>query len=295
MPRPLIALLCLPILSFAQPALQQKIAAIAAEAQGKVSVACSLPGTKLNCDLNPRAHPPMQSVFKAPLAVTALHLVEQGKLQLDRAIHFRASDRILPHAWSPLQKQYPNAEVDVPLRELLHLAVSQSDNVAADIALRTIGGAAVAQAYMASLGVAGFHLQDDEAAMHADHTLQYRNWFEPAAAAAFLRLLADRSPLTPADTDLMFGWMGKDSRIATRIAGQLPEGTVVMHKSGSLDTENGVTNAWNDIGLIVLPDGRKLAIAIFITDSRLASDEARDGVAARIARAAYDAALGMKP
>lgn len=52
--------------AFAQPALQKQIAAIAADARGQVSVACSLPGTDLNCDLHPHAHPPMQSVFGSP-------------------------------------------------------------------------------------------------------------------------------------------------------------------------------------------------------------------------------------
>src|SRR5260370_22857446 len=114
--------------SIAQTSLQRQIAYIAADAHGKVSVACLLPGTSLNCDLNPHAHPPMQSVFKAPLAFATLHLIEQGKFQLDQQIRFRASDRILPQTWSPLQSKYPAAEVDVPMRELLHLAVSESDN-----------------------------------------------------------------------------------------------------------------------------------------------------------------------
>jgi len=68
--------------TFAQQPLQQQIRAIAADAHGKVSVACSLPGSALNCDLNPRAHPPMQSVFKLPLTLTVLHQIEQGKFSL---------------------------------------------------------------------------------------------------------------------------------------------------------------------------------------------------------------------
>ena len=45
--------------------------------------------------------------------------------------------------------------------------------------------------------------------------------------------------------------------------------------------------ATNDVGLITLPDGRRLAITIFVTDSA-ADDETRDAVIARIAKAAYD-------
>src|SRR5271170_1843862 len=100
----LIAAATLVSSAFAQPsALQRQIAAIAPDAKGKVSVACSLPGSALNCDLDPAAKPPMQSVFKLPLALTALQLVEQKKLSLDQPIRFRPEDRILPHTYSPLQ------------------------------------------------------------------------------------------------------------------------------------------------------------------------------------------------
>jgi len=280
---------------FAQPALQQRIATIAAEAHGKVSVACSLPGTVLNCDFNAHARPPMQSVFKAPLAFTALHVVERGKLSLDQPIRFRASDRI-PGAYSPLQDQYPAGEVDIPLRQLLSMAVSLSDNAAADIVLRVIGGPAVVDRYIKATGITGFHLKDNEAALHRDATAQYRNWFEPAGAVQFLRLLNDHPPLTPEHAALLLGWMRETPRANHRIGGQLPPGTVVMHKPGTSDTANGSTPATNDIGLIVLPDGRRLAIAIFVTDSA-AGDAERDSVIARIARAAYDAAIesGAKP
>lgn len=270
--------------------LHQHIAAIAADARGTVSVACAVPGKSLACDLSPHAHPPMQSVFKAPLAFTTLHLIETGKIALDDSIRFRASDRILPHTYSPLQDQFPNGEVDVPLRRLLELAVSMSDNVAADIALRVIGGPRAVQNYMDSCGVRGFHIHDDEAAMHADTKLQYRNWFEPAAAVQFLRLLSDHSSLTADHTALLLDWMRGGTRGNRRISGKLPPGTVVMHKPGTSGTEHGMTAATNDIGLIALPDGRRLAIAIFITDST-ADDATRDSVIARIARAIYDEAL----
>ena len=118
--------------------LQQKIREIGGQAEGTVAVACSLPGTPLNCDLNTDAKSPMQSVFKLPLALAVLHKVEQGSLSFDQHVRFRPDDRILPHTCSPLQDQYPNANVDVPLEELLRPAVSESDNVAADILLRAV-------------------------------------------------------------------------------------------------------------------------------------------------------------
>jgi beta-lactamase class A len=274
---------------FAQEPLRQQVRTIAADAHGKVSVACSLPGSALNCDLNPNAQPPMRSVFKLPLGLTVLHQVEQGALSLDQPVRFLAQDRILPHVYSPLQDQYPNAGLDVPLRELLRLTVSLSDNVAADILLRVVGGPKAVNTYIASLGIRGFHLQDNEAVLHQEVSAQYRNWFEPAGAVQLLRTISDNSPLTIEHTDLLLGWMTPDAR-TKRLEGDLPAGVRVAHKSGTSDVDKGLAHATNDIGLIPLPDGRRIAIAVFVTDST-ADQATREQVIARIARAAYDASL----
>jgi beta-lactamase class A len=279
--------------AMAQTALQGKIRAIAADAHGKVSVACSLPDSPVNCDLDPYSHPPMQSVFKFPLAVAALDLVEQEKFSLDQAVRFLPSDRILPQVYSPLQDKYPEANVDIPLRELLRLAVSLSDSVAADIVLRTIGGSSVVNSYMKSIGVTGFHLEDSEQGLHRDVRVQYRNWFEPAGAVFLLRRISDNSPLTPEHTQILVRWMEEALTGPRRIKGELPAGTTVMHKTGSSGSGGGITYATNDIGLITLPDGRRLAIAIFVTDST-ADDATREAVIARIAKAAYDESIQAK-
>jgi beta-lactamase class A len=289
MHRLVYALLLLPTLAPAQQPLRQTIAAIATEAQGKISVACSLPNSTLNCDLNPHAHPPMQSVFKAPLALYVLSRVEAGSLTLDQSIRFQPDDRILPHAYSPLWDKYPNANVDIPLRELLRLSVSLSDNVAADILLRITGGPATLQHYMDSLNIRGFHIEDNEKSLHSAVKVQYRNWFEPAAAVQFLRLISDHPPITPEHAALLLGWM-QGSRQNSRIGGNLPQSVQIAHKSGTSDTVNGVSFATNDIALITLPNGRKLALAVFLTDSR-ADEATRNKVIANIARAAYAAAI----
>ncbi len=278
--------------ALAQDTLSAEIRAIAAEAKGKVAVACALPGSGLRCDLEAQAHPPMQSVFKLPLAMAALHAVEEGKLALDQPVRFLPEDRILPHVYSPLQDKYPQAGVEVPLRELLRLSVSLSDNVASDMVLRVLGGPKVVDAYVASLGVTGFHLEDGEDVLHREVAAQYRNWFAPAGAVELLRRIADRSPFSAEHTELLLGWMTVGTN-TKRLGADLPAGTRVAHKSGTSDVDNGVAHATNDIGLISLPDGRRLAVAVFVTDST-ADVAVREGVIARIGKAAYAAALASR-
>jgi beta-lactamase class A len=273
----------------AQQTLTEQIRAIAVDAHGKVSVACSLPGSALNCDLNPHARPPMQSVFKLPLALTVLHRLEQGDFSLDQPVRFRPEDVILPRIYSPLQDQYPNGGVDVPLRELLRLTVLLSDNVAADILLRVSGGPKVVNTYIAGLGISGFELRDNEAVVQKELLAQYRNWFEPAAAVQLLRRISENSPLTREHTDQLLAWMVPPER-TNRLEGDLPSGVRVAHKSGTSKVDNGLAHATNDIGLIPLPDGRKIAIAVFVTDST--TDQAtREKIIARIGRAVYDASM----
>jgi beta-lactamase class A len=164
------------------------------------------------------------------------------------------------------------------------MTVSLSDNTAADMLLRLADGPKIVGDYIASLAVTGFQLQDDEGTLHRNHSLQYRNWFEPRGAVQLLRTIANHSPLTAEHTALLLEWMSNPSG---RLDGNLPNGTRVAHKSGTSFVDNGVAAATNDIGLISLPDGRKLAIAVFVTNST-ADEATRFKVIARIGRAIYD-------
>jgi len=70
----------------------------------------------------------MQSMFKFPLALAVLHQVELGKLQLDQPVRVLKSDRSA--TFSPLRDEFPEADVNVPLRKIIKLTVETSDNTA---------------------------------------------------------------------------------------------------------------------------------------------------------------------
>ncbi len=180
--------------------------------------------------------------------------------------------------------------MDVPLRKLIKLSVETSDNSATDIELRLIGGPIFLQQYLDSLGFAAIHQKDSEHTLHGDQKLQYRDYAEPTAMVALLRLFADHSPLNPEHTALLNTWMLEASTSSQRINGLLPAGTPVAHKTGSSGVEFGMIPATNDVGLITLPDGRRLAVAIFVTDAH--ADQATcEAVIARIAQATYGSAV----
>ena len=277
-------------MSVAQMPLQAKLSSIATEARGKVQVACSLPGTTLSCDLDAQAHPPMQSVFKLPLTMAVMsRLVETGKMGLDAPVKILPSDRFAP-TYSPLQDRYPTGTVEVPLREVMRLTVSQSDNVGSEMLLRLVGGPVAVEDYMRGIGVTDFQLKDGEKRMHGDQTLQYRNWWAPASAVATLEKLYEGKALGAEGTKLVLEWMRETETGPKRLKAGLPPGTILMHKTGSSGEEGGLEPATNDIGLTVLPDGRVLTLAVFVTDAR-ANQEAVEGVIAKVAAAVYESAL----
>ncbi|MDE6452366.1 MAG: class A beta-lactamase-related serine hydrolase, partial [Odoribacter sp.] len=75
---------------------------------------------------------------------------------------------------------------------------------------------------------------------------------------------------------------------ADKLKGLLPPGTPVGHKTGSSDRNtNGLKAADNDMGFVVLPDGRHFTIAVFVMDS-MEDDKTNASIIAQIAKAAYD-------
>ena len=291
--------LALPISGSAQ--LQTRIARIAAQAEGRVGVACSLPGETLACDFHGDEALPMQSVYKLPIAVTMLHQIEQGRFTLDQPIRFLASDVPDRDVYSPLRDQYPHGNVNVPLETLLRHAVIQSDNVACDILLRLLArpgdpgsGAAVVTAWIRSLGISPIHVIDTERVLNRNELLQYRDSATPRALVALLRRLADRSPLTAQHTQLLLSWMTSTHTADDRIRALLPPGTVSADKTGTAGQDRPTDNATNDVALITLPDGRKLAIAVIVADAR-APYAVRERVIAQIAQAIDAAATRPVP
>jgi beta-lactamase class A len=262
---------------------------IAREVDGTLGAAVRVVETGETVVLNGDRHFPMQSVYKAPIGMAVLHEVDAGRLSLDAPIRVEAADLVPSGMHSPLRDAHPQGGVDVPLRELLRLSVEESDGSASDVLLRILGGKARAQAYLSSLGIEGIRIDTTEGEMGRDYKAQYRSWAMPAAAVDWLTALQTGKDLSPASRGLLLGWMIATKTFPTRLKGRLPAGTEVAHKTGSSGSRDGVSAATNDIGIVTLPDGRHLAVAVFLRDSK-ADDKGRDGAIAKVARAAWEKA-----
>jgi beta-lactamase class A len=266
----------------------QDIKGIIASANARIGVGIAGPGYQKKIFVHGQDHFPMQSVFKFHLALTVLHLVDKGRLSLGQQVFLSKAD-VTPKMYSPLRDKYPDGNVSVTVRELLSDAVSLSDNVACDVLFRLVGGTTVVNRYIHSLGITDVSIVATEEEMHKAWPVQYNNWTTPAAAVALLQKFDTGQILSPASRAALWDWMTKSVK-ADRIRGLLPAGTVVAHKPGTSDTnEQHVTAATNDIGIVVLPDGRHLVIAVFVSDSK-ENDTTNAQLIARVAKAAWNTA-----
>lgn len=106
--------------------------------------------------------------------------------------------------------------------------------------------------------------------------------------AKLLKLFFDGGILSHKSRNYLLRLMASNALTPKRIKGLLPAEATVPHRSGSSGTdEKGVAAATNDVGIIALPDGRKVALVVFVSDSGASSDQSVM-VIASIARAVWD-------
>lgn len=282
------ALSLLTFQSFAQiDSLKNKIEQIIKTKDASVGV--SIHGIENNefLDINGEKHFPMQSVFKFHIALAVLNQVDKGKLKLDEEI-FISKKELLPNTWSPIREAYPEANVKLTLAEIIRYTVAQSDNNGCDILLRKIGGPKRVEKYIRKLGVKNISIKHNEEEMHKNWNAQFSNWTTPKAATDLLIKFYEGKVLSKNSFDFLWKVMIETSTGKNRIKGQLPEGTIVAHKTGSSGkNEKGITAASNDIGIVTLPNGNHFAIAVFISNSRK-TEETNERIISDITKAAWD-------
>jgi beta-lactamase class A len=266
--------------------LQVQLAQIASTARGKVGVEALVLETGETVSLNPHDHFPMQSVYKLPISMAVIKQVDAGKIKLEQKVSVASSDFVRQGQHSPVRDKYPNG-TEISVSELLRFAISESDGTASDVLMKLAGGPGAVQAYLNELKITDMIVLNSEKEIGQDWQTQYRNWASPEAAVALLRALHERQGFSESSQALLHKLMIESTPGQKRLKGQLPAGTIVAHKTGTSGTRNGVTAATNDIGIITLPNGKHLAIAVFVSDSP--ADEAiREGVIAKIAKAVWE-------
>jgi beta-lactamase class A len=287
--------------------LDREIGALAAKASGALGFGLmNLESGEFWVRLGERTFP-MQSVFKLPLAAAVLGEVDTGQLTLTEVLTL--TDKELSPYWSPIADAWPGRTTYTVL-ELLTAAVSDSDNTAADLLMRRIGGPGVVTGWLQAKKVDEIRVDRYERQLQPDVVgmtsfrpawrgdvafsaamatvppakrraamLAYmaapEDTSTPRGMLGFLRKLDEGELLSPASTNRLLTIMLGSPRGAERIKAGLPKGASFAHKIGTSGTDQGLNAAYNDVGIFTLADRRSYAIAAFLSGSTApASDRA---------------------
>jgi beta-lactamase class A len=230
---------------------------------------------------------PMQSVFKFPLALAILHMVDEGKLSMDQKFHF-AKEKLDTSTWSPMIKDFPNQDIDISLSQLLAYAVTKSDNTACDFLYGVAGGPAAVSTWLHSSGINGISIVYTEGQMAKAWRLQYKNSCRPSAMMQMLQMLYNQSLLSKSSNDFLISIMTEVPGWSQRITALLPPGVKLIHKTGSSGVNaQGMLAATNDVGIVTLPNGKHLAIVVFVSDYK-GPRERGEHIIALIAKQVWD-------
>jgi len=253
--------------TYANP-LEQLVAQIADGSQGRIGVAAVDLSTGQSISVLGDQAFPMASTSKIAIVATYLEMVDQGRLSLTSEFPLSAG-RYLPAS------------------ELINLTITRSSNPATDALLGAVGGVSAVNAWARRAGIEEFNLTRDIAtlvredgrvdpAVHVD----LRDSSTPRAMVELLSGIYQGRWLSTASRAVIVTAMENCRTGTRRIPALLPTGALVAHKTGSLN------NTSSDIGIITAPDGRSIAVAIYVTGQ--GSRANREARIASIARAIYD-------
>jgi len=258
------------------PSLQSELTAIEARTGGRLGVAVLDTATQARFDHRGNERFLLCSTFKV-LAVSALlKRVEAGREHLDRRVVIKRSDLV---AYSAVTKDRVGDAMT--LADLAAAALTESDNTAADIVLKAIGGPAAVTAYARTLGDTITHLDNNEPLLnHAKPVgLAKSDTTSPVAMVNDLQVLVLGEALALASRDQLKAWMLACRTGDKRLRAGLPEGWQCGDKTGSGD--NGSTN---DIAVLWPPQRPPVIVAAYLTQTT-AKYEDREAALADVARA----------
>ena len=267
-----------------ESALARQIAQIADGSRGRIGVAAIDLATGEEVAVLGDQRFPMASTSKIAIAATFLEGVDQGRWRLSSEFPLMVPvpSKRFSSAVAPVRPgQYFSALA------LIDMMITRSNNQATDALLKAVGGPAAVNDWARRAGLREFNLTRDIATLVRDDGeidpavgIDLRDSATPREMVRLLSGIYQGQWLSTSSRNVSIDAMARCRTGTRRIPAMLPEGVNVAHKTGSLN------NTSSDIGIIRSPDGRTIALAIYVTGQGTRGN--REARIATIARALYD-------
>jgi beta-lactamase class A len=224
----------------------------------------------------------MASTFKAPLAGIILGEVEAGRIRLGDRLAYGEGDLT---SYAPVARERL-AQGGMSVETALAAIVQVSDNTAANLLLRRIGGPEGFTAQLRRIGDPVTRLDRWEEELNSNLPGDPRDTTTPAAMAATMQRLLTGDFLTAASRALLIGWMETSTTGLDRLRAGFPTGWRAGDKTGS-----GGRGATNDVA-IAFPPGRAPLIVAAYLDAPGISMERRKAIHVEVGRVVARIAAG---
>lgn len=274
------------------PALETELRSLLEKKDAKIGVALIVNDNDTLTISNDERYP-LMSVMKFHQAIGVARFLQGNKLPLTATVPVKSS-HFKPDTYSPLRERYPNGNVQVSYAELMKYTLQLSDNNACDILFSYTLPPKKVQSYLETLGFSDFAIAVNEDDMHKRQEAAYENWSSPLSAACIVNRFFT-APWLPMEYSSFIAQVMFDCQTgADRLPGGLPaDGVRIAHKTGTgFVNPDGRIMAVNDIGFVLLPDGRHYSIAVFIADA-LGTEEENAAIIAEISAIVYRYVLSL--
>lgn len=251
-------------------AIQEKFAALESSSGGRLGVAMLGADGGSIAAYRDSERFPVCSTFKMMLAAAVLKRSLTDPGLMERRISFTKDDLV---PWSPITEKH--LAEGMPVVDLCAAAIQQSDNAAANLLLKLLGGPEGLTAFARSIGDPAFRLDRWETALNEALPGDERDTTTPAAMANSLRTLAFGEVLPAPQREMLLGWLKGNTTGGESIRAGVPSGWTVGDKTGS-----GSYGTTNDIAVLWPPEGQPMILAVYFTQKAQDASHRRDVIAA---------------
>lgn len=223
---------------------------------------------------------PHLSSFKLSLAALVLHLDETGELDAGERLTWTEADLL---DYAPFAKE--RLAQGASLRELAEATQKLSDNTAANVLLRRLGGPERLTAYWRSLGDETSRLDRTEPALNNVPPGEIMDTTTPAAMARTLGMLLYGDALGEGARATLKLWMAETRTGANRVRAGLPPEWPAGDKTGT-SMWPGTGSVYVDVGYVEPPGRAPLTFAAYFRAARqhTTADPAAEAVLAEVGR-----------
>lgn len=191
------------------------------------------------------------SSFKFSLAALLLQRHAAGTIDADKRVMWTEADMLNP---APFTRE--RIGTGATLRELARATQTTSDNPAANILLRQLGGPAGLTAFWRSIGDEVSRMDRYEPDNNLVPSTEFRDTATPAAMARNVARIIYGDVLPEAERAELKGWMIETQTGVRRVRAGLPEDWIAGDKTGTSGLIGGSEYNYIDIGFAEGPKGQ---------------------------------------